>query len=157
MKHDKKWKNSRHSPFLVSSMQPRSYHFFIVFLSIFFRFQRKQRKMIKNYQKMKKKKRWKHEKTRDIHHFCFFFEATQNWSFFHHFSCFNQFSSVFQENKGKWIKTIRKWWKMFKKWKLETFTIFGFFRCSPECIICLSFFSCFINFLSFSKETEEHE
>ena len=66
---------------------------------------------------------------------------------FQFFIIFYQFFIIFQGNRGKWIKTIKKLWKMIKKkWKkLETFTIFDCFRSSPEFIM---FYHCFIDFLS---------
>ena len=58
---------------------------------------------------------------------------------------------IFQGNKGKWIKTINKWWKMIKKmiknWKkLETFTIFDFFRRGQNLSLFINFLSIFIIF-----------
>ena len=121
----------------------------IICLSCFYQFsfvfKGNRGKWLKIIRKWKKKtmKTWKNSRHSP---FLFFFRSNPELIIFSSFFMFYQFYSAFQENKGKWIKTIRKWWKMFKKWKLETFTIFGFFRCSPECIICLSFFFIFYQF-----------
>ena len=102
----KKEKNSRHSPFLIVSEEARIYQFFI----IFYHFPRKQRKMNKNYQKMMKNDKQLIKKWKKLETFTIFdcFRRSQNLSMFYHFFI------IFQGNRGKWIKTIKKWWKTIK-------------------------------------------
>ena len=98
----KKWKKTRDiHHFWLFPKQPRIYHFFYRFFIIFFIFQDKN--LIK---KMKKNSR--HSP------FLIVSEAAQNLSFFYRFFiiCF----IIFQGNRGKWIKTIKNWWKMIKQW-----------------------------------------
>ena len=110
MKNDKKLKKKwkKLETFTIFDCFRRSQN-----LSIFYRFfsPRKQRKMNKNYQKMMKNDKIlikKMKKTRDIHHFWLFPKRPE----------FINFLSIFflQGNRGKWIKTIKKWWKMIKYW-----------------------------------------
>ena len=62
-----------------------------------------------------------------------FYRRGQNLSCFYHFlSFFINFFYHFRRNRGKWINTIKKWWKTIKidkQWKkLETLIIFSFFE-----------------------------